>query len=55
MDNDSFTIDFDYYGLTLENIQSYSIIAQSLITIIVVINSLLIGFILIKSGSLKND
>ena len=47
-ENDPFTIDFDYYNLTLEQIQSYSIYAQSILTIIVVINSLIIGFLFIK-------
>ena len=47
-ENDPFTIDFDYYELTLEKIQTYSIYAQSVLTIIVVINSLIIGFLFIK-------
>ena len=47
-EDDPFTIDFNYYGLSLEEIQSYSIYAQSCLTIIVVINSLIIGFLLIK-------
>lgn len=45
---DSFTLDFDYHGLQLEQIATYSIFAQSALTIIVVINSLLIAFLLIK-------
>ena len=47
-EDDSFTIDFDYYGLSLEEIQSYSIYAQSCLSIIVLINSLIIGFLIIK-------
>lgn len=47
-ESDAFTIDFDYYDLTLEKIQTYSIYAQSILAIIVVINSILIGFLLIK-------
>lgn len=47
-EDDEFTIDFDYYNLTLEKIQTYSIYAQSIVATIVVINSLLIGFLFIK-------
>ena len=45
---DSYTIDFDYHGLQLEQIATYSIYAQSIITIVVIINSLLLAFLLIK-------
>lgn len=47
-DSDPFTIDFNYYDLTLERIQTYSIYAQTILTVIVVINSLIVGFLLIK-------
>ena len=47
-EDDSFTINFEKYGFTLEEIQSYSIYAQSCLSIIVLINSLLIGFFIIK-------
>ena len=53
-EDDPFTIDFDYYGLTLEKMQSYSIYAQSITTIIVVLNSFLIGYLLIKNYITKN-
>ena len=45
---DSFTFDFDYYGLQLEQIATYSIYAQSALTIVVIINPLLLAFLLIK-------
>ena len=45
---DSYTIDFDYHGLQLDQIASYSIYAQSIITIVVVINSLILAFLLVK-------
>jgi hypothetical protein len=47
-ETDSFTIDFDQYDLTLEKIQTVSIFVQSFLTIIVVINSVLIGFLFAK-------
>ena len=47
-EDDSFTINFDKYGLSLEAIQSYSIYAQSCLSIIVIINSLIIGFFIIR-------
>ena len=47
-EDDPFTIDFEYYELTLEKIQTYSIYAQSFLTIIVVVNSFLIGFLFVK-------
>jgi hypothetical protein len=46
--DDPFTIDFDSHGLTLEQISTYSIYAQTVVTIIVVINSLVIGFLCLK-------
>ena len=45
---DSYTIDFDYHGLQLDQIASYSIYAQSVITVVVIINSLLLAFLCIK-------
>ena len=46
--DEAYTIDFDYYGLSSNEIQSYSIYAQTLLSIIVCINSILIIVILIK-------
>ena len=47
-EDDSFTINFDKYGFSLEEIQSYSIYAQSCLSIIVLINSLIIGFFIVR-------
>ena len=45
--DDSLTIDFDYLGLSLEKVQSYTIYAQSIMTVIIILNSLLIGYLLL--------
>ena len=45
---DSYTIDFDHHGLQIDQVTSYSIYAQSIITIVVVINSLMLAFLVIK-------
>ena len=45
---DKYTIDFDYYGLTLQEIQTYTIYYQTTLTVIVIINSILIGFLFVK-------
>ena len=44
--DESYTIDFDYHGLTLKKVQSYSIYAQSIITLIVILNTVAIGVII---------
>ena len=46
--NESFTIDFDHYDLTIDQIQTYTIFSQTALTLIVCINSLAIGYILFK-------
>ena len=46
--NDSYTIDFDYYGLKLDEVVTYSAILQSIVTPVVIINSLILGFLLTK-------
>ena len=46
-EDDSFTIDFNDYGLSVEKVQSYTIYAQSIMTVIIVLNSLLIGYLLL--------
>ena len=45
---DSYTIDFDYYGLTLEEIQSYTIYSQTFLTVVVALHSVIIGFLCLK-------
>ena len=47
-ENDPLTIDFDYYGLSTDQVQTYTIYSQSILTIVVTINSILIGFLFIK-------
>ena len=46
---DPFTIDFKNIGLTANDVASYSVFAQALITVFVVVNSLLIGFLCLRS------
>ena len=46
--NDPMTIDFQNYGISLEEAQSYSIYMHTGITTMVIINSILIGFLLLK-------
>jgi len=53
--NDSFTIDFDYYGLTLDQVSTYSVIAQSALTLIVIINSIVLGYLVSKWMSNKKN
>lgn len=43
--DDKFTIDYDYYNLSLEKIQTYTSIAQVCLAVIVIINSILIGIL----------
>ena len=58
--SDSLTIDFDSYELSLETVQTYSILAQSLLTLLVILNSVFICFLLFRQrkslteGSLRN-
>ena len=47
-ENQSFTFDFDYYELTMEQIQTYTLCSQTILTIIVVINSILLGILFYK-------
>ena len=54
-ENGSYTIDFDYYDLTLDQVQSYSIYSQTVLIIFVVINSVVIGFILFKMYRNKSE
>ena len=42
------TFDFNYHDLSLEEVQTYSIYAQSILTVFVIINSILIGIIYAK-------
>ena len=46
--NESYTIDFSAYGLTLDQVATYSAIAQSIITPIVIINSIILAFLVAK-------
>ena len=58
--SDSLTIDFDSYELSLETVQSYSILAQSMLTLLVILNTVFICFLLFRQrkslseGSLRN-
>lgn len=47
-ENDRLTIDFDSYGLTWEETQSYTIYSQTLLGVFTTINSIICGFLLIK-------
>ena len=47
-EKEDFTIDFKHYGLSLDQVQSISVYSQTIITIVVVINSILIGFLILK-------
>ncbi len=47
-ENEPYTVDFDYYGITNGQIQSYQIYANSILIVIVIINSLIIGFLFVK-------
>ena len=49
---EAYTFDFDYYNLTLEEVQTYTVLSSMVISIIVIINSLLLGFLFFK---LKSD
>jgi len=51
--NESFTIDFAYYDLTLKEVQSYSVYAHSVTILILILNSILIGYLLWKKLSLN--
>ena len=51
--NEQFTIDFSYYDLTLKEVQSYSVYAHSITILILIINSILIGYLLFKKLSLN--
>ena len=42
-EKDKYTIDFDYYGMTLEQVQSYSIYSQTILTVFVTLNSITIA------------
>lgn len=44
---DRYTIDFDYYGMTLEQVQSYSLYSQTILIVFVSINSICIGILII--------
>ena len=50
---DKYTIDFDYYGLTSEQVQTYQVYSNTVIIIIVIINSMFIGFLMLKLKSGK--
>ena len=52
---DNFTIDFESYGMTLEQIQTYTIISQSATAIMVIINSILIAFLFFRLIYGKKD
>ena len=45
--DDSFTIDFKEYGMSVGKVQSYTIYVQSIMTVIIILNSLLIGYLLL--------
>ena len=51
--NEKYTIDFSYYDLTLKEVQSYSVYAHSITLLILIINSILIGYLLLKKLSLN--
>ena len=53
--NQSYTFDFEYYDLSLEEVQTYTILSQSCITILVIINSVLIGFMLYQRSYNRNS
>ena len=44
---DTFTFDFDEHNLSLEQVQSYTIIAYGALTVIVIINSIILGLMVI--------
>ena len=46
---DPFTIDFKNIGLTPNDVASYSVFTQAILTVFVVLNSLLIGFLCLRS------
>ena len=46
--NSTFTIDFDYYELTRDQLHTYTIFSQSFLTVIVIINSMILGFLCFK-------
>ena len=54
--NSSLTIDFDYYELTTDQLHTYTIFSQSFLTVIVIINSIILGFLCFKwkQGSKSN-
>ena len=43
--NQSYTFDFDYYELSMEQLHTFTICSQSVLTIVVIINSILLGFL----------
>ena len=47
-ETDPYTIDFDYYNLTMEQLHTYSIISQSTLTVIVLVNSVILGVIIYR-------
>jgi len=47
--SDALVIDFNYHNLTLEEVQSYSVYTHSFTLIIILVNSILIGVLILKS------
>ena len=47
-ENDSYTIDFEYYNLMMEQLHTYTIFSQTVISTLVIINSIISGFLLYK-------
>merc|ERR1712030_4831 len=41
--DEAYTFDFDYYELSMEQLHTYTIFSQSVVTIIVIVNSILLG------------
>ena len=46
--NNSYTIDFDHYGVTVEQVATISAIIQAVVTPLVIINSIILAFLVIK-------
>lgn len=52
--NDSFTIDFAYHGLQLDEVTTYSLFGQSALSLIVILNSIFIVFLFVKWWTHRN-
>ena len=46
--SNSYTIDFDHYGVTIEQVATFSAIIQAVVMPLVIMNSIILAFLVIK-------